>query len=145
MGAARNNLAEVYRQTGQFAKAEPLYRRSVTILEKALGPTHPEVALALSNLALFFMTTGQYATADTLYQRSLMIFEKSVSPDASRCPDAYNRACCRSCSTVYVTEEAKRLYVRTAFILTIRFNRCSTPCLPISKQRWFQPLEIQYS
>ena len=80
MGAARNNLAEVYRQTGQFAKAEPLYRRSVTILEKALGPTHPEVALALSNLALFFMTTGQYATADTLYQRSLMIFEKAYRP-----------------------------------------------------------------
>ena len=36
---------------GQYAKAEPLYQRSLAIREKALGPEHPDVATSLNNLA----------------------------------------------------------------------------------------------
>ena len=36
---------------GRYAEAEPLYRRSLAILEKALGPEHPDVGTALNNLA----------------------------------------------------------------------------------------------
>ena len=39
-----NNLAELQRAQGRYAKAEPLYKRSLGILEKALGPEHPDVA-----------------------------------------------------------------------------------------------------
>ena len=37
---------------GDYAAAEPLYRRALAIREKALGSAHPEVAQSLNNLAL---------------------------------------------------------------------------------------------
>src|SRR5579871_1363521 len=37
---ALNDLALIYRVQGSYADAEPLYRRSLTIYEKALGPDH---------------------------------------------------------------------------------------------------------
>jgi hypothetical protein len=42
-----NNLAELYRTTGAYAKAEPLYQRALVINEKALGPEHPTTATSL--------------------------------------------------------------------------------------------------
>src|ERR1017187_4657932 len=41
------NLAELYRIQGQYAQAEPLYRRSLAIREDALDPEHPDVATSL--------------------------------------------------------------------------------------------------
>ena len=49
-----NNLAELYRVQGQYAQAEPLYKRSLAIREKALGPDHPDVADSLNQLALLY-------------------------------------------------------------------------------------------
>ena len=46
-----NNLAELYRNQGRYADAEPLHKRSLAIREKALGPDHPDVAQSLNNLA----------------------------------------------------------------------------------------------
>src|SRR5437870_3654763 len=53
-----NNLASLYHAQGRFAEAEPLYRRSLTIFEKASGPDHPRVGLALSNLANLYQAQG---------------------------------------------------------------------------------------
>jgi hypothetical protein len=39
-----NNLAELYRRLGRSADAEPLYKRSLAIREKVLGPDHPDIA-----------------------------------------------------------------------------------------------------
>jgi len=36
-----NDLAELYRDVGQYAKGEPLFQRALTIWEKALGPRAP--------------------------------------------------------------------------------------------------------
>ena len=36
---------------GRYAEAEPLYKRSLAIWQKALGPEHPSVATGLNNLA----------------------------------------------------------------------------------------------
>jgi tetratricopeptide (TPR) repeat protein len=41
LAVSLNNLAELYRQTGRYAEAEPLYQRAIKIDEKALGPEHP--------------------------------------------------------------------------------------------------------
>ena len=38
-----NNLGLLYQAQGRHAEAEPLHKRSVSILEKALGPDHPSV------------------------------------------------------------------------------------------------------
>ena len=76
-----NNLAELYRVQGQYAQAEPLYQRSLAILEKTVGPEHPDVATSLNNLALLYQAQGQYAQAKPLYQRSLAILEKVLGPE----------------------------------------------------------------
>ena len=55
-----NNLATLYGEQGRYAEAEPLYKRSLAIWEKALGPDHPDVALSLNNLADLYRAQGRY-------------------------------------------------------------------------------------
>ena len=69
------------RNLGDYAKAEPLHKRSLAITEKALGPDHPDVATSLNNLAGLYDTQGHYARAEPLYKRSLAIFEKALGAD----------------------------------------------------------------
>ena len=76
-----NNLALMYEQQGRHAEAEPLYRRSLAIHEKALGPEHPNVGAALNNLAELYKSQGRYAEAEPLYRRALRIVEKALGPD----------------------------------------------------------------
>jgi hypothetical protein len=45
---------------GRYSEAIPLSERSLAILEKALGPDHRDVALALSNLAELYRIQGYY-------------------------------------------------------------------------------------
>ncbi|CAN0519075.1 unnamed protein product, partial [Laminaria digitata] len=66
---------------GNYAEAGPLYKRSLAIDEKALGPEHPSVATSLHNLAGLLKTQGNYAEAEPLYKRSLTIVEKALGPD----------------------------------------------------------------
>ena len=62
----------------------PAWRVTTTlraILEKALGPEHPDVATSLNNLALIYVAQGHYAAAEPLYQRSLAIWERALEPE----------------------------------------------------------------
>ncbi|CAM9138218.1 unnamed protein product, partial [Ectocarpus sp. 13 AM-2016] len=43
---------------GKYEEAEPLYRRSLAIREKVLGPEHPDVAQSLNNRAALLETQG---------------------------------------------------------------------------------------
>ncbi len=81
VGLSLNNLAELYRDQGNYAEAEPLFQRSLAIFEKALGPEHLQVGLSLNNLALLYHAQGNHAEAQPLYQRSLGIVEKALGPE----------------------------------------------------------------
>ena len=59
MATSLNNLAELYRAQGQYAKSEPLYQRALGIAEKALGPEHPNVATLRKNYAALVRAAGQ--------------------------------------------------------------------------------------
>ena len=71
----------LYQSQGRYGDAEPLIRRSLAILEKALGPDHPSVATGVNNLALLYRAQGRYAEAEPLYKRSLGIAEKALGPE----------------------------------------------------------------
>ena len=71
---------QLFRQ-GRYADAEPLFKRSLAIREKALGLDHLNVATSLNNLAVLYGTQGRYADAEPLYKRSLTIYEKALGPD----------------------------------------------------------------
>lgn len=51
------------------------------ILERALGPDHPNVATSLTRLADGYASQGREAEAEPLYQRALAIQEKGLGPD----------------------------------------------------------------
>ena len=65
-----NNLAELYRIQGRYAEAEPLYRRSLAIRERTLGPEHSSVATSLNNLAEVYRGQGRWEDAAPLYPRA---------------------------------------------------------------------------
>jgi tetratricopeptide (TPR) repeat protein len=58
-----------------------LFKRSLAIWEKALGPGHPNVALSLSNLGTSIVSQGRPADAEPMFKRSLAIREKVLGPD----------------------------------------------------------------
>ena len=49
-----NGLATLYQAEGRYADAEPLYKQSLAIKEKVLGPNHPAIAVSLNNLAWLY-------------------------------------------------------------------------------------------
>ncbi len=71
-----NNLAELYRAQGNYAEAEPLYQRSLTIKEMALGPEHPAVATSLENYAALLRQTARADEAERMEARAKAIREK---------------------------------------------------------------------
>jgi CHAT domain-containing protein/Tfp pilus assembly protein PilF len=76
-----NNLAALYKAMGNYAAAEPLFKRSLAIFEKELGSDHLDVAICLNNLAALYKAMGNYAAAEPLYKRSLAIREKVLGPN----------------------------------------------------------------
>ncbi|HKX31312.1 MAG TPA: CHAT domain-containing tetratricopeptide repeat protein, partial [Blastocatellia bacterium] len=77
---ALNNLGNIYKERGDFAQAEPLYRRALTIAEQTLPPEHPNVGLFLSNLGNLYRERGEYGRAEPLFQRALAVKEKTLGP-----------------------------------------------------------------
>ena len=73
MATSLNNLAFFYDTQGNYAKAEPLYNRALSIKEKALGPDHPSVATTLNNLALLYRATDRSEEAKKLEERAARI------------------------------------------------------------------------
>jgi tetratricopeptide (TPR) repeat protein len=53
-------VLELYSDQGRYAEAEPLYKRSLAIREKAFGPDHTNVAVSLNNLAELYRAHGLY-------------------------------------------------------------------------------------
>jgi tetratricopeptide (TPR) repeat protein len=75
------NLANVYRDLGEYARAEPLARRGLEILEARRGKDHLEVADALNILGALYSDMSQFDRAEPLFRRSLHIYETRLGPD----------------------------------------------------------------
>jgi CHAT domain-containing protein/Flp pilus assembly protein TadD len=78
--ALNQQVIQLYNQ-GRYSEAISLAQRTLTIVEKALGPDNPDVATALNNLADLYRAQGRYPDAETLYKRSLAIREKALGPN----------------------------------------------------------------
>jgi len=63
------------------AQAESLYRQTLAIQEKALGPGHPSVGYTLMNLGLLLAERGDLAAAEPLYRRAISSWEERLGPD----------------------------------------------------------------
>jgi tetratricopeptide (TPR) repeat protein len=90
VGTTLNNLAELYREQDRFDEIEPLYRRSLGIMEKALGSEHPEVGILFNNLALLYERQARYYGADAHHKRVLDIREKALGPEHPEVGSSFN-------------------------------------------------------
>jgi len=81
VAATLHNLASVYRNNGDYAKAESLHQRALATWEKTLGPEDPNVAVALNSLGILYRAKGDYVKAEQSYQRALAIWEKALGPE----------------------------------------------------------------
>ena len=74
MATSLNNLAKLYQVQGKYAEAEPLYKRSLAIREKALGPEHLDVATSLENCAMLLRMTNREDEAVKMEARAKAIW-----------------------------------------------------------------------
>jgi tetratricopeptide (TPR) repeat protein len=58
---------------GKYADAEPLFRRSLELRQKAFGPDHPYVAALLENMARCYREMGDTKEAEKLAARAKRI------------------------------------------------------------------------
>jgi len=66
-------MAALYKAQGRYTEAEPLYKRSLAIREKALGLDHPAVAQSLNNLSLLYRATNRNSEAEKLQAEAARI------------------------------------------------------------------------
>ncbi len=79
-----NNLAGLHLVQGKYAEAEPLFKRALTIGEKALGPEHPDVATALENYADLLRETGRGTEAAKMEARAEAIRVKQAKESPAK-------------------------------------------------------------
>ena len=114
-------LAVIYQAQGRYAEAEPFYKRSLAIREKALGPEHPDVGTSLNNLA------GLYQEPGPLRRGRAPLSAQPRHPRegaGTRAPD------CR-----HVAQQPGRCCTRTK-AATPRPSRSTSAALPSARRRW---------
>ena len=76
-----NNLASLLWSKGDYAAAEPLFRRALEACERVLGSEHPDTLTSVNNLASLLWKKGDYAAAEPLFRRALEAFERVLGPE----------------------------------------------------------------
>jgi hypothetical protein len=69
-------LGLLCRDRGRYEQAEPLLKRTLRILERALGPEHPHVATCLENYARLLLAVDRPEEAASLTARARAIRAK---------------------------------------------------------------------
>jgi tetratricopeptide (TPR) repeat protein len=82
-GMVRASMGELYYRNGDYAKAEENYQQAREVLERALSPEHPYVAVVLNRLALACYDQGKYNEVEPLYSKAREILENSLGPSNS--------------------------------------------------------------
>jgi len=61
---------------GRLAEAKPLYQRALALIERTLGPEHPNLAATLDNYADLLRKMQRAAEAETAEARAKAIWAK---------------------------------------------------------------------
>jgi tetratricopeptide (TPR) repeat protein len=65
----------------RYAEAERTYQRAFAILDSALGPDHPDIAMVLLSMAETHRLQGRYEEAEPLLQRASVMVAKTLGPE----------------------------------------------------------------
>jgi tetratricopeptide (TPR) repeat protein/transcriptional regulator with XRE-family HTH domain len=69
------------RDRAQYAQAEVLLKRALTLRKELLGPKHPEIATTIDSLASTYFEQGKYLQAESLFQQALAIREQAFGTE----------------------------------------------------------------
>jgi non-specific serine/threonine protein kinase/serine/threonine-protein kinase len=75
-----NNLANVLYHEGHYAGAEKLYRKTLDIKRRVLGPEHPDTLRSMGNLAFALRSEHHYAEAEKLDRETLEARRQVLGP-----------------------------------------------------------------
>ena len=64
-----NNIADLYQEMKDLAKAEDFYQRSLSMSVKLLGEAHPSVVISMNNLATLLLSSGKTADGIATFLR----------------------------------------------------------------------------
>jgi len=76
-----DSAARCLQNVGDYAEAEPLYRRALAGYERVMGPEHPDTLTSVNNLAMLLYSTGAYGEAEPLFRRALAAREWVLGPE----------------------------------------------------------------
>lgn len=79
----QTRLGLVLTGLGEYARAEPVLRRSLALYEQEEGPQALHTAVAENNLAALYSDTGRFAMAESQQRRVLPIYEKLAGADSA--------------------------------------------------------------
>ena len=65
-------------QSANYAAAEQMYQRALTLRMKLLGAEHPDTIALQNNLAIVYSIRGNYAKAEQMYQQALAVRERTL-------------------------------------------------------------------
>ncbi len=85
-----NSLAFLLYHTGEYKKAEGLFKKAMLIREKILRKEHPDTATSYNNLAGIYDSQGKYKEAEELYKKALLIREKVLGEGHPDTAASYN-------------------------------------------------------
>lgn len=78
VGLTFAQLAAVYMDLAEFAKAEAEYRRAIAILERTRGPDSATTAVVRSRLATLYQQMGQRPQAEAALRQAMTIIERTL-------------------------------------------------------------------
>jgi len=86
-GRLHNNLAAVYYESGDPARAVAASRRAVELSSAFYGDDHPSVAAMQGNLGALLVAAGSLDEGEVALKQALRGFERAYGPEHPRMPD----------------------------------------------------------
>jgi tetratricopeptide (TPR) repeat protein len=90
LATALGGLGAALVDLGEFARAQPVLRRSLALFEMTAGPDSLEAAEAANNLAMVYRKNGELAQAQAQLERALPLMEKYLGRDHPVLAMAFN-------------------------------------------------------
>jgi Tfp pilus assembly protein PilF len=90
LGSALNRLAESYYQQGNYAEAQGLYEKILSVKQQQLGPKHPALGGDLTNLAGVLCVQGKFAQAEPFVRKVVQLVEAQEPLDVLKLAGSIN-------------------------------------------------------
>jgi len=90
LATALGGLGAALMDQEEFARAQPVLRRSLALFEKSAGPDSLETGEAANNLAMAYRKTGELAQAQAQLERALPLMEAHLNSSSVEMEIAFN-------------------------------------------------------